>query len=112
MWRKRTKGESDNDSDIPVNPTQIMKAHGEKVFDAIRIALNSLDNNENAESWTKYYYEMGYNHYKYGARYEHLKVSFVEISLFLIFINFNAFLIHKIDNRRSVYEYYHRRSER
>lgn len=74
MWRKRrlSKSELIDGDDVAKNPLQIMKAHGVKIFEAIEMAVNSL---EDFKSIAPTFSEMAYKHYEYGARIEHIEVS-------------------------------------
>ena len=70
IWRKRM-GVGDENVDYS-NPNQVIKTHGEKVFNTLGNTLNSLDNlNKLAPELIK----MGYDHYKYGTRPEHFVVN-------------------------------------
>ena len=66
IWRKNSLENSNEDS---LNPNHFFKLHGEKVFNTIKLVVNSIDDlNCVAQDLNK----LGYDHYKYGTKGEHL----------------------------------------
>lgn len=55
-----------------MNGNQMLKAHGEKLFNAIDMAVNSLDD---LTTLVPILIQLGYSHYKWGVRDEHFPVS-------------------------------------
>ena len=67
LWRKRT-----TDDGEPINHNQVVRAHGEKVFETIKLAITSIDDLKGLSQTLS---QMGYEHYKLGVRSEHYQVS-------------------------------------
>ena len=67
LWRKRTTEDGE-----PINHNQVVRAHGEKVFDTIKLAITSIDDLKGLSQTLS---QMGYEHYKLGVRSEHYQVS-------------------------------------
>ena len=77
MWRKQN--EIKNNSSLIqnyrnefINPNYLIKAHGEKVFNTIRIAVNTMDDLSSLYQFLK---NMGYEHFQYGTRDKHFDVK-------------------------------------
>ena len=63
MWRK-----INNSNDINAegtNQNQMIKSHGEKVFNTLKQAISTIENIDNLAQQLN---QMGYDHYKYGTR--------------------------------------------
>ena len=74
-FRKRNTGtDLINENGEIINPNQIVKIHGEKVFSTIQTVISALDDLAAIFADLN---KMGYDHYKYGARVEHFQVYFI-----------------------------------
>jgi hypothetical protein len=110
MFRKRnTVGSDINENGEIINPNQVVKKHGEKVFNVIQTAMNSLDDLSKIYSDLN---KIGYDHYQYGTRVEHFQVC-----RFFFYRNnscssYFTILFILIDNRRSFDKYIERCSKR
>jgi hemoglobin-like flavoprotein len=56
-----------------MNASQLLKAHGEKLFNAIDLAINSLDD---LTTLVPILIQLGYSHYNFGVRENHFAVIF------------------------------------
>ena len=57
-----------------MNSSQLLKSHGEKLFNAIDMVVNNLD------EWTTLtliLIQLGFSHFKWGVREQHFPVSFL-----------------------------------
>lgn len=82
MWRKQNSIENKcylmkNYCSELMNPNHLIKAHGEKVFNTIRIAVNTLDD---LSSLYQFLNQMGYDHYQYGTRDKHFEAFFFKFN--------------------------------
>lgn len=76
MWRRHNLQENNNHLNCPVdliNPNHSIKAHGEKVFNTIKLAINSIDDLSAISNTLN---QMGFDHYNFGTRVEHFQVEF------------------------------------
>ncbi|CAF0938500.1 unnamed protein product, partial [Brachionus calyciflorus] len=75
MWRKQNTVKNDvcimHNYNEFINPNYSIKAHGEKVFNTIKIAVNTIDD---LTSLYQFLNQMGYDHYKYGTRDHHFQI--------------------------------------
>ena len=55
-----------------MNGNQAIKAHGEKLFNAIDLAVNSL---EDLSTLVPFLIQLGYSHYGWGVREQHFPVT-------------------------------------
>jgi hemoglobin-like flavoprotein len=55
-----------------MNNNQAIKAHGEKLFNAIDMAVNSLDD---LNTLVPILIQLGYSHYNWGVKEQHFIVS-------------------------------------
>ena len=55
-----------------MNANQMLKKHGEKLFNALDMAVNSLDD---LETLVPILIQLGYGHYTWGVRDNHFKVN-------------------------------------
>ncbi len=62
-----------------MNNNQAIKAHGEKLFNAIDMAVNSLDD---LNTLVPILIQLGYSHYSWGVKEQHFMVSFRWITFF------------------------------
>ena len=62
----------DLDTEEQMNANQLLKQHGEKLFNAIDLAINSLDD---LGTLVPILIQLGYSHYNFGVRDEHFVVS-------------------------------------
>ena len=65
---------------------KMLKLHGEKLFNSIDLAVNTLDD---LETLVPVLVQMGYSHYTWGVRENHFGVKlFSQFSSFLIIVRF------------------------
>lgn len=55
-----------------MNSNQALKAHGEKLFNAIDMAVNTLDD---LETLVPILIQLGYSHWNFGVKDEHFVVT-------------------------------------
>lgn len=60
------------DTEEQMNSSQLLKAHGEKLFNAIDMAVNSLDD---LNTLVPVLIQLGYSHSSLGVKEEHFQVS-------------------------------------
>jgi len=59
-----------------MNASQLLKAHGEKLFNAIDLAVNSLDD---LNTLVPILIQLGYSHYNFGVRENHFSVIYLQL---------------------------------
>lgn len=62
------------DTEDQMNSSQLLKAHGEKLFNAIDMAVNSLDD---LNTLVPVLIQLGYSHCSWGVKEEHFQVIFI-----------------------------------
>ena len=61
------------DTEDQMNSSQLLKAHGEKLFNAIDMAVNSLDD---LNTLVPVLIQLGYSHCSWGVKEEHFQVLY------------------------------------
>ena len=59
-----------------MNANQMLKKHGEKLFNALDMAVNSLDD---LETLVPILIQLGYSHYTWGVRDNHFQVRKLKV---------------------------------
>ena len=86
MWRFARHLDSPED----LVSSQEVKSHGERVFNAINLAVSKL---RSPSELTPILVQLGFNHYFYGAREEHIPVKFC--FFFIIWYSFYFYFLNK-----------------
>jgi hypothetical protein len=73
LWRNSllNKDENDFEIDLSTKRSLLMKSHGERVFETIMLAVNSIND---LDQVAKKLNQLGYDHFKYGTKIDHLEV--------------------------------------
>ena len=74
------------DTSEQMNNNQAIKAHGEKLFNAIDMAVNSLDD---LNTLVPILIQLGYSHFSWGVKEQHFAVNIFNIHFCLTLIYHN-----------------------
>ena len=74
LWRNTSLSKDDDEIDLSAKRSLLMKSHGERVFETISLAVNSIND---LDQIAKKLNQLGHEHFKYGTKMEHLEVIFI-----------------------------------